>query len=242
MISNTKSEQIDGPGSHRIPAQTTQSPDLLPFFISFGVLVLLALAIILICFVCRRSHGGYSNNAFTGGSRAMRSFCGKATAVGKKQQGRHFQTQNSVEMKQPIAEINNSCPETAPFVANSFSMATSPNLERRLISNQQHHQQYHQYQTPKNVLLIPPPNSPAPPPPNSIYSPIDLANHRAFTQIFTSQLDREVDGGEKQLFMANSTLFSQPGDASQQLEHNSASLEPVDRSLQTIDYPLVQIK
>ncbi|KAM3187363.1 hypothetical protein ACTXT7_002472 [Hymenolepis weldensis] len=227
---------------HRISQPTTQSPDLLPLFISFGVLILLTLIIILICFVCRRSHTGYSNDVFGGGSRAMRTFCGKAAAVGKKQPGRNMHVPNSVEMKQPIAEVNNGCPETTPFVSNGYPTATSPNLERRLSPTQQ---QYHQYQTPKNVLMIPPPTSPAPPPPQSSYLPFDMANHRAFTQVYSSQIDREMDGGEKHFFMANSSLFTPPAEQIEQQQHripSTTSSDPMDRTLQAINYPLCQIK
>nr|CDS26357.1 tyrosine protein kinase transmembrane receptor [Hymenolepis microstoma] len=221
---------------------TTQSPDLLPLFISFGVLILLTLIIILICFVCRRSHTAYSNDVFGGGSRVMRTFCGKAAAVGKKQPGRHMHVPNSVEMKQPIAEINNGCPETTPFVANSYTTATSPNLDRRLSPTQQ---QYHQYQSPKNVLMIPPPTSPAPPPPQSSYSPFDLANHRAFTQVYSSQVDREMDGGEKQFLMTNSGLFASQAEQLEKQQRqipSTTSSDPMDRTLQAINYPLCQIK
>lgn len=234
--------QKDITGLQQRPGQTvTQSPDLLPIFVSFGVLILLTLIIILLCFIFRRSQSGYSNNVFNGGSRAMRTFCGKAAGVGKKQPGRHIHHQNSVEMKQPIGEIN-TCPETTPFVANSYPTATSPNLERRLSPTRL----YHQYQTPKNVLMIPPPSSPAPPPPPSNYSPFDPANHRAFTQVYSSQVDREMDGGEKQFFMANSGLFAPQTEQVEQLRQQQVSSstppEPMDRSLQTINYPLVQIR
>ncbi|VDD81460.1 unnamed protein product [Mesocestoides corti] len=222
-------------------SQLTQSPDLLPVFVSFGVLILLALTLILICFVCRRSQGGYSNDVFSGRSRAMRCFCGKAVVIGKKQQSRHFHAQNAVEMKQPIAEIGG-YPETTPFVAKTFPSTTSPNPERRVTQNQQQQQQqYHQYQAPKSVLVVPPPSSPAPPPP-STYSPVDLANHRAFTQVLAAPVDREMDGGGKHFFMGNSALLNQRAEVSQQLEHNSFSPELVDRTLRAINYPIVQIK
>lgn len=237
---------FDHQQQQRTSQPTAQSPDLLPLFISFGVLILLTLIIILICFVCRRSHTGYSNDVFGGGSRAMRSFCGKAASVGKKQPGRHMHAPNSVEMKQPIGDpMNNGCPETTPFVSNSYPTATSPNLQRRLSPIQQQQQQYHQYQTPKNILMIPPPTSPAPPPPQSNYSPFDLANHRAFTQVYSSQLDREMDGGEKQMFMANSGHFTPQADQMEQQQHHipsTTSSDPINRTLQAINYPLCQIK
>nr|CDS19319.1 tyrosine protein kinase transmembrane receptor [Echinococcus granulosus] len=249
LISNPKPgvvpKHMDNSKLQKGPAQTTQSPDLLPLFISFGVLILLALIMILICFVCRRSHSGYSNGVFTGGSQAMGSFCGKAATVGKKQQGRHLHAQNAVEMKQPIPEIS-ACPETAPFVVNTFPTATSPNLERRVAPDQQQQRQYHQYQTPKSVILAPPPTSPAPPPPPPppplTYSPIDPANYRAFTQVFASQTDCEMDGGERQFLVVNNTLFNRQADISHQLDRSSGSPENVDRSLKTVNYPLVQIK
>ncbi|VDK34537.1 unnamed protein product [Taenia asiatica] len=245
LISNPKPEevlkQMDNSRLQKGPAQTTQSPDLLPLFISFGVLILLALIIILICFACRRSHSGYSNGAFTGGSRAMGSLCGKAATVGKKQQGHRLQVQNSVEMKQPIPEIS-ACPETAPFVVNTFPTATSPNSERRVALNQQQQRQYHQYQTPKNVILVPPPTSPAPPPPSSSYSPADTANYRAFTQVFASQTGHEMDKSERQFLVVNNTLSNHQPDVSHQLDRSSSSPETVDRSLKTVNYPLVQIK
>ncbi|VDM31607.1 unnamed protein product [Hydatigera taeniaeformis] len=245
LISDPKPEEVlKHIGNARLQkgtARATQSPDLLPLFISFGVLILLALIIILICFACRRSHSGYSNGVFTGSSRAMGSLCGKATAVSKKQQDRRLQAQNAVEMKQPITEISAS-PETAPFVIHTFPAAASPNLERRAPSNHQQQRQYHQYQIPKNVMLVPPPTSPAPPPPSSTYSPVDPANYRAFTQVFASQTDRGMDGGERQFLVVNKTLLSQQPNGPHNLDRSSGSPDNVDRSLKTVNYPLVQIK
>lgn len=171
----------------------------------------------------------------------MGSLCGKAAAVGKKQQGRHLHVQNAVEMKQPIPEIS-ACPETAPFVVNTFPTTTSPNPERRVAPNQQQQRQYHQYQTPKNVILVPPPTSPAPPPPSSTYSPVDPTNYRAFTQVFASQTDHEMNASERQFLVVNNTLSNQQPDVSHKLDRSSSSPETVDRSLKAVNYPLVQIK